>query len=291
MNLEPLVQTALVLTLLAFSIHVAVRAGAFSVTGVACYGTGAYTAGALAIADVPAPLAVLAAVVQAALLGFVLALVLGRLRSLYLAMATFAFVLLVQVLALEWEPVTGGALGLLGIPVAVNTPVLLAVTAACTAGIALLERGRSGRMLEALRLDDQLAASLGIPVVRNRRAALVLSAALGGLAGALSALLFSVFTPDQISFELIVDALTMIVIGGTAAWYGPVVGAAVVASLPEVFAFAGDYRPALQAAIVVVLVIYAPDGAVGLVRAVTERVRRARHPVAPDKPVHQKVPS
>lgn len=288
---EPLLQNALVLALLAFSIHIAVRAGAFSVTGVACYGTGAYTAGALAINDVPVPIAVLAAVVQAAVLGLVLALVLGRLHSLYLAMATFAFVLLVQVLALEWESVTGGALGLLGIPVGITTPALLAMTAVCALGVALLERGRSGRMLEVLRLDDQLAGSLGIPVVRNRRAALVLSAALGGLSGACSALLFSVFTPDQISFALIVDALTMIVIGGTAAWYGPVIGAAVVAALPEVFAFAGSYRPALQAAIVVVLVIYAPDGAVGLVRAVTNRVRRARRPAEATQPVPEEVSS
>lgn len=273
---EPLVQTAMVLMLLAFSVHVAMRAGAFSVTGVACYGTGAYTAGTLAIGGVPSVIAVLAAVAQAAVLGLVLALVLGRLRSLYLAMATFAFVLLVQVLALEWESVTGGALGLLGIPVGVSTPALVAVTAACAAGIALLERGRSGRVLESLRLDDQLAGSLGVPVVRLRRAALVLSAALGGLAGAFSALLFSVFTPEQISFELVVDVLTMVVVGGTAAWWGPVIGAVVVASLPELLAVAGTWRPVVQAALVVVLVIYAPDGVVGLVRAVRRRISPAR---------------
>lgn len=273
---ETLIQSALILTLIAFSVQISLRSGMFSLAGVGFYGTGAYLAGRLAVDGVFAPLAVAAAVAQAAVLGFLLALILGRLRNLYLAMATFAFVLLVQVLALEWESFTGGALGLLGIPVAVSTPVLVLMVALCAAVLIFYERGRTGRMLEALRLDDQLAASVGIAVVRQRTLAFVLSSALGGLAGALSALLFNVFTPAEISFSLIVDVLTMIVIGGTAAWYGSVIGAFVVVWLPEILGFLGEYRPAVQAAVVVVLIIYAPGGAVGLIRRMSAGLSRRR---------------
>ncbi|WP_181781633.1 branched-chain amino acid ABC transporter permease, partial [Pseudonocardia pini] len=277
---ETAVQTALVLVLLAFSVLLSVRSGMFSLAGVGFYGIGAYTAAVLSMDGLDPALAVLAAVAGSAVLGVVLAYVLGRLRALYLAMATFAFVLLVQVLAVEWEPVTGGALGLLGVPAVVDTGTLLLVTAVCAAGVALLERGRSGRILEVMRIDDTLAEALGVAVVRRRRVMFTVSCALGGLAGALSALTFSVLTPDEVSFGLIVDVLTIIVVGGTAAWYGPVIGAFVVVWLPELLGFLGEFRPIVQAALVVVIVVCAPDGAVGLVRSIRARLTPSTEPPA-----------
>lgn len=271
---EPLIQTSLVYALLAFSVHIAVRAGLFSLAGVGFYGVGAYTAGALSVRGLAVPLAVLAAVAVSAVLGFVLALILARLRNLYLAMATFSFVLLVQVLALEWEDVTGGSLGLFGIPLGVSTTGLIVLTVLVAVAVAVAERGRSGRMLEALRLDEQLAASLGIAVLRARRIAFVLSAAVGGLAGALQALSSGLFTSEQVSFDLIVVALTILVVGGSAAWYGPVIGAVFVVWLPEVLDVAGAYRPILQAALVLLIVIYAPGGAVALIRRIRAALRR-----------------
>jgi branched-chain amino acid transport system permease protein len=144
--------------------------------------------------------------------------------------------------------------------------------------IVLYERGRSGRMLEALRLDDDLANSAGIAVVRQRVLAFTLSCIIGALAGAMQALLFNIFTPDNVSFALIVDALTIVVIGGTAAWYGPVIGAAVVVWLPEVLRFAGDWRLMAQGIVVVLIVVYAPEGAVGLIRRVRALILGRRSP-------------
>ncbi len=263
---ESLIQTGLVYTILAFSVYIAMRAGVFSLAGVAFFGIGAYAAGRLAIDGHSIAVALGAAVAIATVFGAPLALILSRLRSLYLGMATFALVLLVQVGALQWESMTGGALGLLGVPLlTTSTGLVLAVVLAGMAIIAY-ERGRTGRMLEALRLDDQLAASMGIAVVRQRAIAFTFSCMLGGLAGGLHATLFNVVTPDQASFTLIVDALTMIVIGGTAAWYGPVIGAFVVTWLPEILRFTGDWRAIFQGLIVVVMVVYAPQGAVGFVR-------------------------
>lgn len=264
---EAVIQNTLVMVLLAFSLHVSLRAGIFSVAGVGFFGIGAYTAGYLVLerewTTVPA---LAAATIPAAIIGFLLALVLGRLRRLYLTMATFAFVLLIGVVALEWKSVTGGPLGLLGIPPTVSTLGLLLTVLATAAAVILYESGKSGRMLEALRLDEQLAESMGVAVVRQRVVAFVFSSMLGGLAGGMHALLFNIVTPDLAGFKLIVDGLTMIVIGGTAAWYGPVIGAAVVVWLPEVLAFAGDWRLLAQGVIVVLIVIYAPEGSVGLIR-------------------------
>lgn len=272
------IQLTLVYVMLAASIHLAVRAGMFSLAGVAFYGTGGYTAAILVGQGVWTPLALLAAIVQAAILGFGLSLILGRLRNLYLGMATIACVFLVRILAIEGGDLTNGALGLFGIRSDFNQLWAIVIALGVIALLIVLERGRSGRMYEALRLDEQLAGSQGIRVVTKRRLAFTLSSALGGLAGACAALLFRIFTPDDVSFELIVDALTILVVGGSAAWYGPVIGAALVAWLPFLLGFAEGYRAAIQALVVVLVMIFAPGGAVGLIEAVRKRIRRARRP-------------
>lgn len=276
MGQEAVAQLALIYLLLAFSVHVASKVGMLSLAGVACYGVGAYTTGYLTIQGTPVFGAVIASVSLAGVIGLGLAFVLARLQGLYLAMATFALVLLVQILAVEWESVTGGPIGLLGLPLGVTTELVLVVAVLICVTLALLERGRTGNAIEAVKLDPALAESLGIRVARIRRAAFTLSAALGGFAGAFSAMLFGIFTPEDVSFHLIVDVLTMIVIGGTAAWYGPVIGAAFVAWLPEILAFAGAERPIVQAAFVVLVVVLFPQGAVGLVRSGRALLVRAR---------------
>lgn len=270
------VQLTAVYTMLALSVHIAVRAGMFSLAGVAFYGVGGYAAAILVREDIWYPVAILAAVLVSGVLGFGLGLILGRLRNLYLAMATIACVLLVRVLAIEGGDLTNGALGMFGIRSSFDLPIAAVLAVALLAGVYFLERGRSGRTLEALRLDEQLAASSGISVLRVRRAAFALSAAVGGLAGASAALLFRIFTPDDISFDLIVDALTMIVVGGTAAWYGPLIGAAIVAWLPYIFSFASDLRAVVQALVVVLVMVFLPDGIVGLVERFTARRRTSK---------------
>jgi branched-chain amino acid transport system permease protein len=281
---ETTIQNAMLYSLVGLSVYVALRAGMFSLAGVGFYGIGAYCCGRLVIEGVPTPVAIVAALALAATLGFALALVFGRLRDLYLVMATFAFVLLIEILAREWDAVTGGAVGLLGIPVEVTTAGLGAALVIATAVVVASEHGRGGRTLAAVRGNEELARTLGIPVLRRRIVAFVLSCMLGSLAGALYALMFNIMTPDQISFAFIVDALTMIVIGGTAAWYGPLIGATIVIWLPELLRFTGDWRTLVQGVVVVVIVVYFPGGASSLVQ-LTARFLARRRPVIGEAPI------
>lgn len=268
---EILMQHTLVFTLLAFSVQIALRSGVFSLAGIGCWAVGAYASALLAQGDVPVLVGVAAAVAMAVVIGVVLALVLGRLRALYMAMATLAFVLLVQTLAQTLD-LTGGALGLYGVPVEMTTGGLVAVVVVSAALLVLLERGRPGRALEVLRLDELLASAVGLNVVRWRVAVFVLSCALGGLSGALYPLLFTAVSPEQVGFGLVVDVLTMIVIGGTAAWWGAPVGAFVVIwLLPEMLSFSGSLQDVVQGLIVVIMAVYVPEGVVGLVH----QMRRA----------------
>jgi branched-chain amino acid transport system permease protein len=275
---ETLIQAALASSLLAFSFQIAMRAGVSSFAGVGFWAIGAYTSAGLVRdhgwATVPA---IGVALVLCALIGLALGLVLGRLRSLYLAMATVAFVVLVQIVSREWEAVTGGAVGLYAIPVTITTGALALVVVAVAAILYVMERGRSGRALETLRLDEQLAPSLGIDVRRTHIAAFTLSAVVGGLSGGCYALMFNIVSPEQAGFPLIVTTLMMIVIGGTSSWVGPIAGAFVVTWLPTWLSFAETWRPALQGLLVLLMVVWARDGIVGIVRTA---VRRARAVIA-----------
>lgn len=273
---EALIQSALAMSLLAFSVQLALRAGVFSLAGVGFWAIGGYGTARLVLdgwSTVPALVVLVAASCAIAL---AMGLILARLRALYLAMATFAFVLIVQIVAVNWESVTGGPVGLFAIPVTVTTVGVLVCVAAGAVVLALWERGRSGRRLEALREDEQLAATVGIDVRRQRLLVFVASSALGTLSGGLYAMMFNTITPDQAGFGLITNVLMMVVLGGTGAWWGGVVGAFIVTWLPEILRFTGDYRSIVQGAIVVLVVVYAPDGVVGLVRGLRRRVRRTR---------------
>ncbi len=278
---ETLIQAALAGALLAYSFQIALRAGVFTLGGVGFWAIGGYTTAYLVTerewATVPA---IGVGLLLSAVIGLGLALVLGRLRALYLAMATVAFVLLVQIVAINWEDVTGGAGGLFGIPVTVSTTQVFLVVLVVSIALVFFERGARGRTIEAMRLDEQLAQSVGIDVVRERHLIFVLSSVLAALSGGISAVMFNTLAPEQAGFHLITDTLMMVVIGGAAAWWGALVGAIIVTWLPELLRFAEDYRQIIEAAIVVLVIVYAPEGIVGLVRRVRGLLSGRRPPTA-----------
>ncbi len=140
----------------------------------------------------------------------------------------------------------------------------------------LLERGVPGRTLEAMRVDEQLARAMGVNVAIWRAATFVLCAALGGLAGAANTLQIGLATPEAASFSVIIEVLTIVVVGGTGAWYGPLMGAFVILWLPEVLSFSGEWRTIVQGLVVVLIVVFMPNGFVGLVQRLASMVSRRR---------------
>lgn len=274
-NSEGFFQGALIATLMASSVQVALRAGVLSFASVGFYGIGAYGAGFLltkgAWPILPVVLVILAG---ATIVAFLLALVLARLRALYLAMATLAFVLLVHSASLALDEITGGPLGLYGIPTELGTISVAFIGALVIAINALTQRGESGRKLLLLRQDEALAGALGVDVRRTRRAAFVWSSVLGTLAGVCQANLLTVFTPENFGFGLIVSTLTALVIGGTWHWAGPIIGGLVLAWLPQWLAFAGEWREVAEGIITIVVLIFLPAGIGGVIDRVLRGTRR-----------------
>jgi branched-chain amino acid transport system permease protein len=278
---EALLQNAIIAALLAYSVQVALRAGVFSFAGIGFYGISAYAVGYLltekAWSTVPA---VVAALVGTAVLSFGLSLILARLRALYLAMATLALVLLVRTAALVWDDVTGGALGLVGVPPNFGTGTVALLAGITAAAAALSQRGATGRRLLVLRTDESLAGASGVDVRRNHVVAFVFSSVIGALAGACHIVLLTVFTPENVGFGLLTSTLTVLVIGGTWHWTGPIIGALIVAWLPEWLASLNEWRIVVQGAIVIAMIIYLPSGVAGLFDTARRMVRSRRSPPA-----------
>jgi ABC-type branched-subunit amino acid transport system ATPase component/ABC-type branched-subunit amino acid transport system permease subunit len=238
----------------------------------------------------PLGVAAVASIVLAAALGHVVALGASRLEGAYLALATWALAWLVYRMMLAFPSTFGGAQGLvrrapahvvspsLGLELTLTPTVHVVLAAAiCVAVIVIgirVERGPAGLDLAALREGPALASSLGVPVAARRRAVLTVTAALGALSGAGTVVLLGLVAPADVSPLLSLQLFVAVLVGGTAGWWGPVVGVALLTALPHIApALPGDAERAngvLTAALLIVVLV---------VRQVLARLR-ARVPAA-----------
>jgi branched-chain amino acid transport system permease protein len=256
-----LIGVAAINAILALSQYVVLRAGVFSIATAGFASIGAYAAANTAQRwGWPSAGGIAFATVLAALVGVLVALPLARLRGVFQAIATVAFVQIVLSVAQNATALTGGALGLNGIPKLVGTPGLLLLTACCTYVLWAVGRSGTGRAWDAIRQDETVAVSLGISVFRLHLLAFAVSGALGGLAGALDAYHTYSLTPDQFGFRLLVACLTFVVLGGRVSVWGPLAGAAILTVLPELARPFKDYALLVHGALLMAVIIYLPDG-------------------------------
>jgi branched-chain amino acid transport system permease protein len=276
-----LIQSTFVSLLLALSIQFPLRMGVFSFAGIGSYGIGAYTAAIMTISYAwPAFAAIGAGIVVAVAAGYLLALLVSRLDGLYLGMATIAFTLILTVVAVNGGSLTGGAQGLYGAISTLQTGQVILVCAVAVVLLALSERGRTGRRIDAVREDPELAVSVGIRVIRMRRMAFVVSGALGACAGGMNALLRTTVSPDDVGFSLVVLALTMIIVGGSRSWAGALIGSVIFTWLPQVLQAVGDWQTVVYGVIVALTAIYVPSGLLGVAQNGYRRMQRRSAPVA-----------
>ncbi len=189
-------------------------------------------------------------VLVAATVGYLVALGASRLEGAYLALATWALAWLVQRTLLAYPGAFGGADGVtLPSPAHLLSPVLgldlvltptvhvvLAGLVVVTVLLALvrLDRGPGGLDLAALREGPALAASLGVPVASRRRVVLSCTAGLCALSGAGSTVLLGLVSPSDVSPVVSLELFVAVLLGGTARWWGPPFGVAVLTGLPYV---------------------------------------------------------
>ncbi len=256
--------------------------GLLTLATAAFYGMGAYlyawltaTAGWPFLAALPSTLA------GVAISGFLFAQVALRFRSEAFTVATMAVQTIAFGVFCNWTDVTGGAYGFPDIPrpsifgLAFDSQgAFCALTLAFAAAVALLAwlfgRTRFALALKALRDDEPAAATLGIAPRRVFTVAMVLSAAMAALPGALFAAYVSYVDPTGFSIGESVLVLAMLVVGGSGNLRGPVVGAAILVLLPEALRFAGlpaevagPVREMTYGILLVVLMYLKPRGLAG----------------------------
>lgn len=177
-------------------------------------------------------------------LGVVVGIPALRLRGIYLAIATIAFVEVLRVISLNLD-ITGGAVGIFGIPQPFTNTLEYLWIAVPLLIISMfflyrLERIRVGHALAAIREDELAADSMGINPTYYKVLAFTLGAILAGMVGAISAHFTNTWNARQGTFDSSIVYLTFVLIGGSRTFAGPVLGGMVFTALPEILRAIAD---------------------------------------------------
>ncbi|MDE1942022.1 MAG: branched-chain amino acid ABC transporter permease [Betaproteobacteria bacterium] len=246
--------------MLALSIYLTLSCGLLSLANAAFMGIGAYVSAIITLHyEWPFALALLLGTAAPAAVALLVGIPVLRLSGVYLAMATLGFGEVVRVVLLNLD-ITGGPLGLNGIPPLTTGWHVLLALAATILLLQALRRSRIGRAFEAIREDETAARLMGIATDRIKLLAFVLGAAIAGLAGGLNAHYTFTLSPGNFGFESAVDILTMAVLGGIQGLTGPLLGGAILTLLPELLRGLQDFRMAANGLILILVVLFLPHG-------------------------------
>ncbi|GAA4017056.1 branched-chain amino acid ABC transporter permease [Actimicrobium antarcticum] len=246
--------------MLALSIYITLSCGLLSLANAAFMGIGAYAASMITMqTGLSFPVALLAAGVLPALVALIIGIPTLRLSGVYLAMATLGFGEVVRVIVLNMD-ITGGPMGLNGIPQKTEFWHILLLLLLTLYVLARMRRSKIGRAFEAIKADEVAARLMGINVSAYKLLAFVTGAVIAGVAGGLNAHYTFTIGPGNYAFENAVDILTMAVFGGTSNLIGPTIGATILTLLPEVLREFKSFRLAFNGLILIVVILYLPKG-------------------------------
>jgi branched-chain amino acid transport system permease protein len=214
---------------------------------------GAYAHAYMLSKGLPFLVALPTAMVLTGIVGVIVAIPALRLVGIYLAIATLAFLIIVEQIITRWVSVTGGGRGMLVAPVeifgvAVATPgrffyLCLALLIVALLFVMNILRAPSGRAMIAVRDSEIAARSMGINLAKTKATAFGVSAALTGLAGALMAHHTGYISPEAFTLTISIQLLLLIVVGGLGSIHGAILGAIFVGFLPQGIALLRDTLP------------------------------------------------
>ncbi|MEH2513854.1 branched-chain amino acid transport system permease protein [Nitrobacteraceae bacterium AZCC 1564] len=216
--------------------------------------------------------ALLAATLAASLAALGLGSLVLRLRGDYFTMATLAFTEVVRVIALNWDSVTGGALGVFGIPKLTETWHLALLLVVVIYLAWAVRNSAIGERMHAVAVDELAVSTAGYDVARIKLAIFTASGAIAGLGGGLAAHLNMFVAPGDFGFLRSFDAVIASVLGGVLNIAGPVIGAVILTVLPEAMRFSAQMREILVGTIILLAVLFLPAGLASLPGLLRRRV-------------------
>lgn len=264
--------------------------GYVSIAQAGFMGVGAYTSALLALrlgwpVWVTLPLALAAA----ALVGVVVGYPSLRVRGHYFAIVTLAYNMVIYIVLVNANRITGGDAGLPGIPrpeplaLPGLSPIgfrsrpayyylVLALALVVAFGVRRLVRSRIGRVLVAIRQNEPLAQAAGVACWRYKLLAFVVSAACAGLGGALYAHYVGFINPAPFGVDSSLNAILAVILGGSGTLMGPALGAFLLVLLPEYLRVAQEFRLVAYGLVLILITIYLPRGLVPLLARLAGRV-------------------
>lgn len=260
-------------------------AGQVSLGHAGFWGLGAYVSGVLTAKFGWPPVAALAAsVVGTCVVALAVGLPTLRLKGHYLAMATLGVGIILHTLFVQLAGLTGGPSGLVDVPsfsvgsIAIDTTLrnyyfIWTWVAIGLMGALNLSQSRMGRALNAIKGSDVAAECMGVDTYRYKVIIFVLSAAYAAVAGSLYVHYLNFVAPDTFGFMNSVLLLTMVVVGGIGAFWGPVIGAFILTLLPEYLRAYEGLEVVLYGLILVGVMMFMPKGLAPLFRNLRLRFR------------------
>ena len=268
---------ALVFTnvILAASLRPSLTCGQLNIGHSAFMSVGAYTSGLLARnLGVPFEVSLLAGALLAAAVGLVIGYPSLRLRGVYFAMVTVAFVEVIRLIAQLWVPLTRGMSGLSGIPkpsilgttlVTKTSQYYLALVLMLIVLLVLykLESSRLGFIWKSIGMSDNLAQSLGINIAKHKLIAFALGCFFAGVAGAYYAHFIRFLFPPEFGFLMATNILVYNFVGGRGHFAGPIVGAVFLSLLSEPFR-GSPYETIFFSLAMLLTILFLPGGLITL---------------------------
>ncbi len=266
--------------------------GQLSMCSVTFMGLGGFLAAQLATTyGLPVFFALILGVVVTTILGWLLGLVLMRLKSGFFVFGTIGLLQIGSTIFTNFRPLSGGPDGIFGLPelslfgFTIQTMqawmvLLMFITIFAILLISRIRSSSLGRSLMAVRDDEIAAYTLGVNVYRTKVIGFTISCALGGLAGGLLAFHNGVVSGSMFTFNTQLQFIIMTMLGGVNSTIGTLFGTFLVIALPELMRPLANYMTLIYGITVIVLMIFLPMGLGGLVESLYKKAIRARKAAA-----------
>jgi branched-chain amino acid transport system permease protein len=285
--LEPVIIFTLLNVMQVLGLYITAMSGQLSLATAAIAGVGAYGA-AILTAKMGWPFlpTIFVAALAGMIVGVLLAVVTLKMRDFILKLTTLAFGEALTVLAFNWDYI-GGANSFTGITL--HTTIYTCIGGALVALYVAwrFDGSRLGFAARAVRDDPLAASAMGVSLAQVRCVTFGLGSALVGMAGAIQGHYTLVISPHDLGFFVSLNFIIFLLFGGLQTMWGPVLGAVILTAAPETLRFTNEYRLILYGLIIVLVVLWRPQGL--LTRTPTGRAKKifgreiapARAPHAP----------
>jgi branched-chain amino acid transport system permease protein len=249
--------------------------GLLSIGHAAFYGIGAYASAKLVMeVGLPFPLAMFGSGIIAGIFGYLIAKPTLRLSGIYMTLATLGFNMIFFLVMQNWMSFTNGPLGIMDIPAPrifgyvidsrIEYYYLIFFLVLLTIGsMHRLMTCRFGRALKGIRENELAAEAMGVHTTRYKIQAFMLAAFYAGIAGSYYAHFIKYISPDSFYIYESFILLAMLAFGGQGNLIGPVVGAAILIVIPEIFRFLQEYRMLVYGSVLIIMMLVRRQGLLG----------------------------